>query len=519
MALIRSAFTVGAMTMASRVLGFARDWLMALTLGAGTAADAFFVAFKLPNFFRRLFAEGAFSAAFVPYFSAIYGRDPQAGQVFAQRVLSIFLPVLVLFIALVEIAMPTVVYVLTGGFADGNADKLALAIDLSRLTFPFLGLISLVTLCAGILNGLGKFAAAAAVPVLLNIAMISAALIAPKNPEAVAFYLAAGVTLAGAAQLIFLVFTLRKNGITLQLHWPSLSPNVTAMLKAMAPAAVGAGAVQINLLIDILLATRFLPEGSISYLYYGDRLVQLPIGVIGVAVGTALLPQLAKVLAGGDKVAADKMQNQAIEIVLVITLPAMVALICVPDIFIRILFERGAFSAADTAATVAALVAYAAGLPAYVLIKVFTPGFFARGDTATPVRISIGCLALNTGLGIALMGPMAHAGLALATALAAWVNALCLASVLIKRGHLTLFKAMLWRIVRLAGAASIMAAGLYGLSIVLAGYLAETAWIALPTLLAITIAAIAIYGAFGFVIGGFRHSQLAHVFKRRGRAG
>jgi len=164
MALIRSAFTVGAMTMASRVLGFARDWLMALTLGAGTAADAFFVAFKLPTFFRRLFAEGAFSAAFVPYFSAIYGQDPQAGQAFAQRVLSIFLPVLIVFIAVVELTMPAVVYALTGGFADNNADKLALAIQPSRLTVPFLALISLVTLCAGVLNGLGKFAAAAAVP-------------------------------------------------------------------------------------------------------------------------------------------------------------------------------------------------------------------------------------------------------------------------------------------------------------------------------------------------------------------
>jgi len=519
MALVRSAFTVGAMTMASRVLGFARDWLMALTLGAGMAADAFFVAFKLPNFFRRLFAEGAFSAAFVPYFSAICSQDEKAGQRFAQRVLSLFLPTLVLFVALVELAMPTVVYVLTGGFADGNAEKLALAIDLSRITFPFLGLISLVTLCAGVLNGLGKFAAAAAVPVLLNVSMISALLLAPENPSAVAVYVAAGVTLAGVIQLLFLLAMLYRAGMPLSLHWPTVSPNVIAMLKAMVPAAIGAGAVQINLLIDILLATRFLPEGSISYLYYGDRLVQLPIGVIGVAVGTALLPQLSRILTQGDQAAADKAQNQAIEMVLVITLPAMVALLCVPDIFIRILFEHGAFDAGDTAATVLALMAYAAGLPAYVLIKVFTPGFFARGDTKSPVRISIFCLMLNTGFGIALMGPFAHAGLALATALAAWVNASALAIMLINRSHLRIARDVLSRIARMALAALGMAGGLYGLATLAAPLLAQAPWVSLPSLIGVTLLAMILYGGLGMVFGAFRPAQLRRALTRRPRAG
>lgn len=515
MALARSAFTVGAMTMASRVAGFARDWLMALSLGAGPAADAFFVAFKLPNFFRRLFAEGAFSAAFVPYFSAIYAVDPAAGQSFAQRVLSIFLPVLLLFVAAVELSMPTVVYLLTGGFADGDADKLALAIDLSRITFPFLALISLVTLCAGILNGLGKFAAAAAVPVLLNLCMISAMLLAPAEPRAVALYLAMGVTAAGVIQLLFLLRALHTAGMPLALGWPSLSPNVKAMLRAMAPAAIGAGAVQINLLIDILLATRFLPEGSISYLYYGDRLVQLPIGVIGVAVGTALLPQLARILAKGDTQGANQTQNLAIEMVLVITLPAMVALLCVPDIFIRILFEHGAFTAQDTQATVLALMAYAAGLPAYVLLKVFTPGFFARGDTKTPVRVSIGCLALNTGLGIALMGPLAHAGLALATAAAAWVNAGALCWILIRRGHLRLDGGVLSRCARMALAALAMAGALYGLSAALEAPLARAPWVALPTLIGISLAGMALYGGFGSLLGAFSLARVQQAFRRR----
>lgn len=514
MALARSAVTVGAMTMASRIAGFARDWLMALTLGAGPAADAFFVAFKLPNFFRRLFAEGAFSAAFVPYFAAIYAVDPKAGQSFAQRVLSIFLPTLLIFVAVMELTMPTVVYILTGGFADGDPDKLALAIDLSRLTFPFLALISLVTLCAGILNGLGKFAAAAAVPVLLNLCMISAMLLAPKDPQAVAIYLALGVSAAGVIQLLFLLRALAKASMPLKLNWPSLSPNVKAMLWAMAPAAIGAGAVQINLLIDILLATRFLPEGSISYLYYGDRLVQLPIGVIGVAVGTALLPQLARILAKGDVAAANQTQTLAIEMVLAITLPAMVALLCVPDIFIRILFEHGAFTAQDTQATVLALMAYAAGLPAYVLLKVFTPGFFARGDTKTPVRVSIFCLVLNTGLGIALMAPLAHAGLALATAIAAWVNAGALCGLLISRGHLTLEGAVISRVLRMVLAALAMAAALYGLSLVLVDLLAAQPWTALPTLIAVAVAGMAFYAGIGALIGAFKPATLKRVFNR-----
>lgn len=517
MALARSAFTVGAMTMISRVAGFARDWLMALTLGAGPAADAFFVAFKLPNFFRRLFAEGAFSAAFVPYFSAVYGRDPNAGQAFAQRVLSIFMPTLVVFVCVVELFMPAVVYALTGGFADGDPDKLALAIDLSRLTFPFLALISLVTLCAGILNGLGKFAAAAAVPIILNLCLITGMLLAPSDPQAVAIYLAAGVTAAGLLQLLFLLRALAKAGMPLKLSWPSLSPNVKAMLKAMLPAAIGAGAVQINLLIDILLATRYLPEGSISYLYYGDRLVQLPIGVIGVAVGTALLPQLARILAQGDHAGANAAQNLAIEMVLAITLPAMVALLCVPDIFIRILFEHGAFTASDTQATVLALMAYAMGLPAYVLMKVFTPGFFARGDTRTPVKISMGCLVLNTGLGITLMGPFGHMGLALATAIAAWVNAAFLCAVLLKRGHLVIEGAVIGRAARMAVAAGAMAGGLYALSNLLQEPLQQTPMIALPTLIIMTAASMALYAGLGSLVGAFRLGDLKRSFTRRGR--
>lgn len=520
MSLARSALTVGAMTMASRVAGFARDWLMALTLGAGPAADAFFVAFKLPNFFRRLFAEGAFSAAFVPYFASIHGQDPRAGETFARRVLSLFLPVLVLFTLLVELFMPSVVYALTGGFRDGDPDKLALAISLSRLTFPFLALISLVSLLSGILNGLGRFAAAAGVPVVLNFCLISAMVLAPlltsAAPEDVARLLAVGVTTAGLLQVIMLLFALRRAGFALPLSLPSRSKNTSNMLKAMAPAVVGAGAVQINLLIDVLLATRFLPEGSISYLYYGDRLVQLPIGVIGVAVGTALLPTLSRTLGKGDYSGGNTMMNMALEMVLVITLPAMVALMTVPDVFIRILFEHGAFTRGDTFATVRALMAYACGLPAYVLIKVFTPGFFARGDTRTPVRISIGCLVLNTALGIALMQPLGHAGLALATAVAAWVNAFALWAVLRRRSHFRLVPGLIGRLLRTCVAACVMAGGLWGAVQFSLPLLGAQPIISFPVLVALVIGAMVFYVITGTLFGAFDAQRVKTALSRRG---
>ncbi|MEO0412188.1 MAG: murein biosynthesis integral membrane protein MurJ [Pseudomonadota bacterium] len=520
MSLARSALTVSAMTMASRVAGFARDWLMALTLGAGPAADAFFVAFKLPNFFRRLFAEGAFSAAFVPYFSAIHARDHAAGEAFARRVLSIFLPVLVLFIVVVELFMPAVVYGLTGGFKDGNAQKLALAIELSRLTFPFLALISIVSLLSGILNGLSRFAAAAGVPVVLNLCLMSAMLLAPllgsAEPRDVARFLAAGVTIAGMLQVLMLLAALRRAGFALPLGRPSLSPNVVNMLKAMAPAAIGAGAVQINLLIDVLLATRYLPEGSISYLYYGDRLVQLPIGVIGVAVGTALLPSLARTLSIGDAARGNRLMNTALEMVLVITLPAMVALMTVPEVFIRILFEHGAFERSDTLATVRALMAYACGLPAYVMIKVFTPGFFARGDTKTPVRISIACLVLNTALGAALMQGLGHAGLALATAAAAWVNALSLWFVLAQRGHFRLDSGAMQRSLRTIAAAGVMAAGLYAVTQAAAAPLGSHPIAALPTLICIVVIAMALYVIAGTLLRAFDLARVRQALTRRG---
>lgn len=452
MSLVKRIMNVGGLTMVSRVLGFVRDILMAATLGAGLAADAFFIAFKLPNFFRRLFAEGAFSAAFVPLFAKRLGqkdRGKKRAVAFASKTLAVFLPTLLIVLALFEVMMPWVMELLTGGFDEAGPEKFELVVKLGRLTFPYLMLISLVTLLAGILNGLGRFSAAAFAPVLLNICMIATLLFWSGDQFHSATTLAAAISVAGIVQFLWLLWAVKRAGINLKLPRPKLTPSVKQLLRVAAPAAVGAGIMQINLLIDLLIAARLLPEGSISYLFYADRLNQLPIGVIGVAVGTVLLPSISKALGTGDHKSAQQQQNRAMEFALFLTLPAAVALMIIPHELISTLFERGAFSSTDTTAAAMALMAYASGLPAYVIIKVLTPAFFARQNTKTPVKIAAFSLVLNTTLNLILIIPLAHVGLALATSIAAWANAALLYYFLRRQDHFIIderLKARLWRI-------------------------------------------------------------------------
>ena len=304
MKLIKRVSEVGGLTLLSRVLGFMRDILMARFLGAGMASDAFFIAFKLPNFFRRLFAEGAFSAGFIPVFSKLLGRNitsdsENQAKSFAANVLAWFLPILLIFLIIMEAAMIPVMLGLSGGF-DGDTEKFDLLVELGRYTFPYLVLISLVALYGGMLNAYGRFAAAAFVPVLLNIFMISALLLAPNDDIETARYLAIGVSLSGIAQFLWLYVAARKAGIKLKLPKPHVSDEFKAFMKMVGPAAIGAGIMQINLLIDTILAARLLPEGSVSWLFFADRLNQLPIGIIGVAVGTVLLPSISRALADND---------------------------------------------------------------------------------------------------------------------------------------------------------------------------------------------------------------------------
>jgi putative peptidoglycan lipid II flippase len=436
MALLRSAATVGSYTMASRVLGFIRDILTAAFLGAGPVADAFFVAQRLPNLFRSLFAEGAFSAAFVPLFAGTIAHDGKAvAKRFAEDSLSVLMTALFIFVLLGEIFTPSLLDILAPGFR-AEPDKFALTVGLTRIAFPYLLFISLTALQGGILNSVERFAATAATPMLLNIFLIGAlVLVRPISGEALAWAL----SLSGFAQFLWLMVSCHRAGLGLSLPRPRLTPEVKRMLKLMLPGVFGAGVTQLNLVVSTAVAS-LLPTGAVSYLYYADRLDQLPLAVVGIAVSTAILPALSRQVRLGDDAGARHTQNRGLELALFLTLPSAVGLGVAAWPIMTVLFQRGAFGPVEANATASALAAYAAGLPAFVLIKIMTPGFFARHDTATPVKVAIAAMATNLVLtvGLGLLLPFRHVGIASATSIAGWVNALSLMVLLHRRGHFIL---------------------------------------------------------------------------------
>lgn len=508
MKLIKRVSEVGGLTLLSRILGFMRDILMARFLGAGMASDAFFIAFKLPNFFRRLFAEGAFSAGFIPVFSKLLGKTitPNSelqAKAFAANVLAWFLPILLIFLIIMEAAMIPVMLGLSGGF-DGDTKKFDLLVELGRYTFPYLVLISLVALYGGMLNAYGRFAAAAFVPVLLNIFMISALLLAPNNDIETARYLAIGVSLSGIAQFLWLYITARKAGIKLKLPKPHISDDFKAFMKMVGPAAIGAGIMQINLLIDTILAARLLPEGSVSWLFFADRLNQLPIGIIGVAVGTVLLPSISRALANNDTKGAMAEQNKAFQFSMLLTLPAACAFIFIAEPLVSTLFERGDFTADATSASANALIAYAFGLPAYIIGKVFIPGYFARGDTKTPVKIAALALVINTSLNLLLIGPFGHVGLATATAISAWINVILLYVGLKKRAYFSIEKNTIINVSKYMAFAIIMGIGLFYLAEYLRPYFQKGETVRILTLSVLITSGIFMYFAGLIASGGLR---------------
>ncbi len=450
--------------MLSRILGFVRDVLMAQILGAGQIADAFFIAFKFPNLFRRLFGEGAMNAAFVPlYAGRIETAGPEAARAFASDVAAI-LASWGLFLCLIAMAtMPWIMMVQAAGFVD-EPEKFDLTVDLARITFPYLLFMILSALFSGMLNSVGRFAAAAAAPVILNIVLISALLLVHfKFVNLPGHALAVAVAIGGALQFLMLVRACIKAGIMVNLPSPKLTPGVKRLLVLMLPGVIGAGVVQINVVVGDLLATT-LAEGSVSFLYYADRVNQLPLGVIGVAVGIALLPLLTRQLRSGHPEEAMNSMNRAIELCLVLTVPAAVALIAIPFPIITVLFERGAFDRTAAEATAAALQAFAIGLPAYVLIKALLPGFFAREDTKTPVQVAAFAMVGNIAIALVLMQFFDHVGIAMASAVSAWFNVITLAIILQKRGHLV-FDARLKKVLpRL-----ILSVALFGVALFAAG--------------------------------------------------
>jgi len=443
MKLYRSFMTVGGLTMISRVLGFIRDISIAAVLGTGVVADAFFVAFRFPNLFRRLFGEGAFNAAFVPLFSKeLEANGKSSARVFAEEALSVLLTTLLVLTAVAEIAMPWLMYAIAPGFAD-TPDKYDLSVLLTRIAFPYLLCMSLVALLSGLLNALDKFAAAAAAPIVLNLVLISsigiAALLGAGNTPAAGIILAIGVTIAGILQLVVLARAASKSNMRLSLKLPRMTPGVKKLIKLGIPGVIAGGITQVNLLIGTIIAS--LQDSAVSYLYYADRIYQLPLGVVGIAIGVVLLPDISKKLRAGNMDEVHMSQNRSLEFALMLTLPASIALFVIPMPIIQVLFERGAFSFEDTNATAFALSAFAWGLPAFVLIKVFSPAYFAREDTKTPMRFAGVSMVVNVALSLGLFylfksyGIMPHIGIAIATTVAGWVNAVLLWTTLARNGQ------------------------------------------------------------------------------------
>ncbi|MBY0303915.1 MAG: murein biosynthesis integral membrane protein MurJ [Sphingomonas sp.] len=519
MNLARALGSVGGLTLASRVLGLVRDSLFARFVGASFASDAFLIAFRLPNMFRALFAEGAFSAAFIPMFNkkvAEKGGGLAAGLSFAEDALSVLLPVLIVMTVLLEIFAWPVTWALTGGFGKATPDQADYVVMLSRFTLPYLLLISLVSLLGGILNSLQKFWVNAAAPILLNLTLIAALLFFhDPDPLLTARNQAIAVSLSGALQLIWLWLACLRNGVSLRPKLPVWSPEVRTLIALIGPAALGAGAVQFNLLISSALAYSLLGEGAVSYIYFADRLNQLPLGLIGIALGTVLLPTISRQLGGGHEAEAMDTQNRGMELALFFTLPATVALIVCGVPIVAALFQHGKFTPGDTNFTAQALAAFSLGLPAYILIKVLTPGYYARADTKTPVRYATISIAVNLLLNLAFILPLKHMGPPLATALASLVNLGLLYRTLAKRGHFVPDAQLKRRVWRLAGAALLMGVVMYFLNDRFTPYTLGTSvtrWTAMMVLVGIGGL---VYVAACFVLRAYLPSDLRAVLRRR----
>lgn len=515
MALIRSMATVGSWTAGSRVLGFLRDILIAAFLGAGPVADAFFVAFKLPNFFRRLFAEGAFNAAFVPLFARRLEQEGRAAaKAFAEDSLAVLASGLLVLTLIAMAAMPWLIYLIAPGFS-ADPEKLALTIELSRITFPYLLFMALTALLSGLLNSLYRFSAAAAAPILLNLLFIAALTLIVPGSERPGHVLAVTVALAGLAQFLLLTTAAARAGMPLRFPRPRLTPGVKRLFRLMGPGLLSAGAMQINVVVGTIIAS--LQAGAVSWLYYADRVYQLPLGLIGIAMGVVLLPELSRKLRAGQEEAAGYSLNRGIEFAMALTLPATAALLLVPGLIVTVLFERGAFGAEASRATAWALAAYASGLPAYVLVKLLQPAFFAREDTVTPLRFAVASVLANIVLSLLLFLPFGHVGIALATALSSWLNTGLLWLSLRRQGFFELDARLRARLPRVLGASLAMGALVYGLALAVDPWLDQGLAPRIAALVLVVGAGVFAYAGFALALGALRTAELRNMLSARAR--
>jgi putative peptidoglycan lipid II flippase len=452
-------FTVGGYTLLSRLTGFARDIVLAAILGAGPVADAFFVAFRLPNHFRAIFAEGAFNAAFVPAYAHVHGEKGAASaKLFADRIFTLLFLSQVVLLVLAWLFMPQAMSILAPGFTNDPAQR-GLAIELTRITFPYLLLITLVTLYGGMLNVMQRFASAAAASIFLNLAMMATLALAAFFPTA-GHAAAWGVLISGFLQYVLLAGDLATHGGLPRFAPLRLDEDIRAFFGALGPATVGSMGTQVAMFADTIIAT-FLPAGALSALYYADRLNQLPIGVIGIAIGTVLLPEMSRRLTAGDNAGAMAQQRRAFDFTLLFSVPFVAAFLAVPDVVTRAMFARGAFTKSDAAAAGATLAAYAIGLIPFVLIRSAVATFYARKDTATPVKASLTGLAVNVLLKLLLMGSMAQVGLALATAVGAWINLLLVLGFAVRAGFLELNRPLAQSLLKFIACGGVLAAALW----------------------------------------------------------
>lgn len=505
MKLMKAMATIGGLTAVSRVLGFARDILTAAVLGAGPLADAFFVALRLPNLFRRITAEGAFSVSFIPLYSeALEKEGREKADDFAGNAMVIMFWGLLVFTIIIMAAMPLVILITTPGFAS-DPERFNLSVTLSRITFPYLLMMSVAALLGGVLNAHGRFVPFAAAPIFFNIALIFVLLVAWKFQTA-AHALAWGVLLAGVLQFGLLYLYIRREKIHLKLMKPRFDERTKKLFRLMGPGALGAGVVQINIFTDMIIAS-FLPIGSISYLYYADRLNQLPLSTVGIAVGTALLPMLSRAVGAGNKEEARNLFNRALEATLLLGLPAALALIIMAHPIIHVLFVHGNFTAESASYTAFVLQGYSVGLPAYIAVKVFSTAFWSKHDTTTPVKVSMLVAVINIGMALLLVQFFGIAGIALGTGLVGWLQ-IWLISRPLRGGDMTFDDKFRHALPRIILSTLLMGIALYAGMEFLGGY-------DVVSLTALVALGLVSYGLAILATGAVKIADLKSYFKRR----
>ncbi len=519
MSLVRNTLVQSGLTLFSRVLGFGRDVVLAAKIGAGPVGDAFFAALMFPNLFRRFFAEGAFAQAFVPsYARTLEAEGPEAAEKVAGEAMRVLFAVTAGITIIAQLAMPWIMIIFMGAYLD-QPDIFNLAVLLTQITMPYLTCMALAALLGGVLNSSGRFALTAGAPTLLNVCIIAAALLAGDKTETARFA-AIAVTLAGVLQAALLFWGVSRQGVKLSLIGvPKLTPNVKRIMGLAVPGAIAASGMQINVLISQALAG--LETGARSWLQYADRLYQLPLGLVGVAVAVAILPRLSRAARSDDGPGAQKLMDDGVALAMALTIPAAAALLIVPNFLLDGLFARGAFTGEDARLAASALIHFAWGVPAFVLIKVLAPAFFAREDTKTPMRYALVSVVVNIIIGSALffglkqMGQPGFPGLAIATSIAAWANAGLLALTLHRRGIYTPGPVLLGRLIRVALAVAVMSALVWYLS----GpwrveLLALVGGSRLLGVVALIGAGGVAYGVAALLFGAVRVRELAGAFRR-----